>query len=244
MFREFASPDVCHVAWIFRHIKKIWPEPEGVQLLGLFFEHHLIGGCRGGKVPKLPKSVGVNTKGQILKPERDILKLIEQNKKLLFDELKYELVDVQPEWIQGDLIAHVDCTAIVNGKLAIVDIKYTETAINDRHNGWGQIEFKANGQPIHYVHMSKEKYGYHLPYYYWIFGKTGWVRLVQVLVLPSALDYYEDDLDALRRTLQSWSPQPANDYNKCRLCPYWDMCEKKTTKPEIEQIQLESLILI
>jgi hypothetical protein len=162
---------------------------------------------------------------------------------MLIDLLDYEIIDVQPEWLHEDLEAHIDAVAIIEGRKAIVDCKYTETAENDFRNGWGDLDSKSNIQPVHYVYMSKFIYGEYLPFYYWIFGKTGWVKLVKVEVMPTAIEEHEFNLERHREHLAEFKPQPANSYNKCRTCHHWDYCDYKTTLPTIDLHEVSTVVM-
>lgn len=245
---DFYNPEVCDFYWIQKYMYgKETPSSE-VMNKGLYFEFELIGGCRGGVRPDLPKSQQKGKRfGTKLKDERDLDDLVIQSKQLL-DDLNYEITEVQPEWIHDDIEGHIDCIAMIDGRMCMADVKYTETGENDWRNGWGDLDAKPTIQPVHYTHLSKLIYGEYLPFYYWIFGKTGWVKFVEVLVMPSAIEDHAaagiGRLDMFRMHLKDFNPQPANDYNKCRLCPFWDICEHKTELPQIIKHQITELTLI
>ena len=240
---RYYDPTVCEIAWVHEFVKGKRTPPSEVMQKGLVFEWELIGGCRGGVRPELPKS---RAKGKLfgtpLKDERDLLELAAQNQ-MLIDLLGYKLIEVQPEWKHEDLEAHLDAVAMIEGRKCIVDVKYTETAENDFRNGWADLDSKSNIQPVHYVYMSKLIYGEYLPFYYWIFGKSGWVRLIKVEINPTAIEEHEYNLERFREHLKDFKPQPSRSYNKCRTCPHWDYCDYKTTLPTVELHEVSTVIM-
>jgi len=167
---RFWDGSVCDIRWIHEFVRGIESPSSDVQLRGLVFEWELIGGCRGGKRPELPKSKAKGREGTALKEERDLIQLAAESKELI-KALNYEVVEVQPEWLHDDLEAHPDAIAIIDGRKCIVDVKYTETAEDDYRNGWADLDSKSNIQPVHYVYMGKLIYGEYMPFYYWIFGR-------------------------------------------------------------------------
>lgn len=244
MITSFYDSNVCDFYWIHKYVRGIDTPPSDVMLRGLLFEYEVIGGCRAGQRPELPKS---KAKGKLfgtpLKEERDLIELANQSKELI-KTLGYELLEVQPEWHHEDVEGHPDAIAIVEGRKAIVDVKYTETTEHDWRNGWGDLDSKSTIQPIHYTWLSKKVLGEYMPFYYWIFGKSGWVKLIKENVMPSAIEEHDFQLNRFREQLNEFKPVSPNNYNKCRTCPYWDICDHKTTIPEIQQHEITELIII
>ena len=240
--RNFWDGTFCDIRWVHEYVRGMKSPPSDVQNRGLVFEWELIGGCRGGVRPEMRKSVAKGNFGGMLKEERDLIELAEEGKRVV-EQMGFKIIDVQPEWTHDDLEAHPDAVAEFEGRNVILDVKYTETAEDDRRNGWADLDQKSNLQPVHYVHMSKEIYGEYLPFYYLIFGKAGWVRVIKIEILPMALEEHEANLEIFRSVLQDWKPQAPHNYNKCRRCPHWDHCESKTTLPNVEHHEISTVVM-
>jgi len=183
----------------------------------------------------------------MLKEERDIIALAERGKEIM-NGLGITLIDVQPEYRWQDLEMHADARILYKGRDSLLDVKYTETDINDYKRGWaslGQVDgAKKNTQELMYVYMCEKIFGKYLPFYYLIFGKTGWIRFVKMEIKPMALEAWEGDLEIFRTTLKSWTPQPPNNYNKCCNCPHFEYCESKTTLPAEEIVTVSNVVMV
>lgn len=177
----------------------------------------------------------------------------------IFKSLKIRKIDVQPEWIDKKPLpieSHVDLIAKYKGKECIVDIKYTETKHDDRWNGgWGAPEYLDQDkliQPIHYVlhdwirsGMPVDEEGREIlkPFYYLIFGRMGakgerdlWSKMIEVEVTSEAIGKHIDDMQRMVEELHTWTPEPINDYIKCKKCFYNTRCSKVTKVPQVEKI--------
>ena len=103
---------------------------------------------------------------------------------------------------------------------------------------------KSNIQPVDYVYLSEKLFGKYLPFYYLIFGKSGWCRFVKMEVLPMALEEHEYNVEIFRQNLNTWTPKPANNFNKCCNCPHFDYCESKTTQPTEEIVTVSNVVMV
>tara|TARA_R110002020_G_scaffold167816_3_gene356362 strand:- start:309 stop:1061 length:753 start_codon:yes stop_codon:yes gene_type:complete len=240
MIRDFYDSNYCKIKWEETYLNGFRTIPSAAMLDGLVFEQNVIGMSRGGEVYEIPKG----KTGKPLKRETDLLALAEKSKEMMND-LEIELIDVQPEWETDELIGHPDALIKYKGELAIMDLKYT--AMKEDENckwnpyAWGNIVDESTGeiykdftQAIHYIEMYFQEHGIYLPFFYLIFGKSGWCKFIMIEPSKETIESYRDRLKRFRNDLKNFIPKPIKSYSKCRKCSV--LCEKRTLKPEIQQI--------
>jgi len=227
-----------------RMYKEFWlKEPTRSSLsmqLGLLFETLLIGESRGGSfngdlIPKLKS-------GAMGKPEQDVRNLAESSK-ITMHNMGIKLVDVQPEWKTDSCIGHPDLVAEYEGKKILIDIKFTQTKEDDncRWNpyAWGgDISQKDYTQAIHYVYMAKQIMGEDLPFYYLIFGKSGWVKFLQIEITDETLKQHSNIVVNLWEDLDEFVGYPTDNPKLCHSCPHLNTCESATILPKVEKITI------
>ena len=240
MLRDFYNPDYCKIKWEETYLNGFRTKPTASMLDGLVFEQNVIGMSRGGEYYEIPKG----KTGKPLKRETDLLELAEKSK-VMMNDLEIELVDVQPEWETDELIGHPDVLIKYKGELAIMDLKYT--AMKEDENckwnpyGWGNIVDENTGeiykdftQAIHYIEMYFQKHGVYLPFFYLIFGKSGWTKFIMIEPTLERLEEYRNKLKQFRKDLKDFKPKSIDNYSICRKCSV--MCNKRVLKPNIQQI--------
>lgn len=240
--KSFFDTSVCDLKWEEMYLNGYRTEPSAAMLDGLVFEQHVIGFSRGGEVYEIPKG----KTGKPLKRETDLLKLAEISKQTMQD-LDIELIDVQPHWEVGDLVGHPDALIKYKGELALMDLKYTGVREDEKCRwnpfAWGQIVDPQTGeiykdfkQALHYVEMYYQTHGVYLPFFYLVFGKSGWCKFIFIDISANALNEYRDLLERFRIEFKNFKPKPINNYEICRKCTI--LCDKRTNKPNIETIKL------
>lgn len=156
------------------------------------------------------------------------------------------------DWIAPNFISMIDEDE------CIIDVKYTETKVDDRYNGWAdfqersdiQVE-KAKTQAGQYTKLYFETFGKWVPYYFFIFGRSGWVNIIKMTILESGLAditfKQEKTRDILKGYVKSnWKAKP--EYNKCIECPFaaYDVkgdgseiviCPSRSITPTITEVQ-------
>lgn len=223
----------CLWALKLRWVDGIESEPSEWMMRGRFFEYKVLGSTRDKDIPSLPKS---KRDGSPLKAELD-LEALATSAIFIMKGMGMEVVEKPPVvWQDGDELAHLDGLVEYRDERAILDLKYTETVIDDRWNGWGDIENKDHLQPTFYVDLSKRVTGSYLPFYYLIFGKSGWVRLIRVKVTTAALTALQYRKDKVREFMAKGQFPASPEYNRCQKCPYNSVCEFVRTVPEPEVI--------
>ena len=231
--RDFYDPDYCKIKWEEVYLNGYRTKPTNAMLDGLVFEQEVIGMSRGGEVYEIPKG----KTGKPLKRETDLLELSERSKKTMLD-LEIELIDVQPEWETDELIGHPDALIKYKGELAIMDLKYT--AIREDESckwnpyAWNDLEHKDFSQAIHYIEMYYQIHGEYLPFFYLVFGKSGWCKFILIDLTAESLENYRDKLKQFKVDFKNFKSVGVNDYSICRKCPV--ICNKRVLKPNIIEI--------
>jgi hypothetical protein len=248
LYKELLNKDSCPLYIRYKYIEGIQTEPSDLMFRGQYFEYHLIGGTRDGNIP-LFKPL---KRGGDSKVKSDLDDLIGKAKSLLKDlgiieEPSPENFLVQPEILIDREVAHPDLITKDfqdPKRRALYDVKYTETAVDDRWNGWGDFENSRQGdkfQATHYIKLYFEKYSSWIPFYFLIFGKSGWVRIIKIEVTELGLEIYTNDVARAKELYKmhnknNWPAEPA--FNKCQACPYASICPAAARLPEIETFQI------
>ena len=231
--RDFYDPDYCKIKWEEVYLNGYRTKPTNAMLDGLVFEQEVIGMSRGGEVYEIPKG----KTGKPLKRETDLLELSERSKKTMLD-LEIELIDVQPEWETDELIGHPDALIKYKGELAIMDLKYT--AIREDESckwnpyAWNDLEHKDFSQAIHYIEMYYQIHGEYLPFFYLVFGKSGWCKFILIDLTAESLENYRDKLKQFKVDFKNFKSVGVKDYSICRKCPV--NCNKRVLKTNIIEI--------
>lgn len=244
MVRDFFDTKYCRNKWIAQYVKKEKFIPTDSMLNGLVFEQQVIGMSRGGEVYTFPKLKN----GKESKREIDIA-ILSKFAKETINKLGIELLDVQPEWETDKLIGHPDALinwTCENGEKhkAILDLKFTATKEDDsaRWNpfAWGKdLEYKDYSQAIHYVEMYFRMTKEYLPFFYLVFGKSGWVKFINIDITAQSMQQYNKTLDLAAEEIKDFTSdldlyergnaENCNDY-RCQYC--------KHEKPKIEIVTI------
>lgn len=122
---------------------------------------------------------------------------------------------------------------------ALYDLKWTATKLDDRWNGWGDPDNKTDShlQAVHYVYLFHKKYGYYPKFYFLIFGKDFWVKIIQFKISKDTINEHTNKIQQVSAKLREMSEtnfKGNGDFNKCYSCPFKYDCEDKSTVPKIE----------
>lgn len=230
---------VCPLSIKYRFIDRL-SESSELMVKGQYFEHCLLGSTRDGNTPEIPKlKMGGKSQG-----EKDIDALVDIAREII-ERLGIDIeqarvqVEIADEFMEG----HIDMVANdfeKPGRQAIYDVKYTETKFDDRWSGWADLETKveAKRQARHYVYLWHKMHGEYLPYYFLIFGKSGWVRVLKCTVSRDTVDMHVREItltsqQVLSMEAEGWQPRPS--YEKCRNCYCAHVCDHVQVLPDIEK---------
>lgn len=230
--KDYYKPDMCPTLFMAKYAEGLRTPPSDVMFRGLYFEHKLIGATRGGESVEFePLKKGGKPQAQI-----DLDELVQYGKGIM-KALNIEAVEVQPEWVVDGNILHPDLLAKVNGRLAIIDIKYTETKEDDRWNGWGNVEEMDHTQALHYTMGYQLLTGDFIPFYYLVFGKSGWVRFIKIGITPETFHAHVERVEKFKMDLSREKFEPKPSFNVCRNCPL-ESCDARSKFPEVEGIRI------
>lgn len=233
----------CPYSIYLRYEKGMLTDPSEVMKRGHYFEWCVIGES-SADMPQLEKLKS----GAKSQAERDIDELADIAKKIIAGygiNIKNALTQVKIEGhgLSGilDLVAN---DIQDNTRNAIYDLKYTETRYDDRYNGWADIETKVNAkrQAKHYIYLWHQMHGEWLPYYFLIFGKSGWCRVIKCQLSQESLDLHLTEIKTLQNILSNWESngwKPINaNYEQCRNCPYIAECPYYVSLPTVEKVDV------
>ena len=79
--------------------------------------------------------------------------------------------------------------------------------------------------------MTKE----YLPFFYLVFGKSGWVKFISIDLTNDSLTEYRTKLKNFKKDIKTFKPEGINKYEICRKCPI--TCNERITKPQIITIE-------
>lgn len=215
-------------------------QPSEAMILGRYFESELLGACRGGEKQE-PRYLKGGGKAQ---PFIDV-DINVQDARILFDKLGIKINGVQEYIKAGGLSAALDLLTndFQSDGQAIYDVKWTATAEDDRWNGWANIENKEDAiiQARHYVLAMYNETGKWLPFYFLIFGKSGWAKIIQVKMSPAAIETHKQLIANTAATIKEYALnnyEGRGSYNKCMSCFFSIDCKNKVEIPEIEILTL------
>lgn len=134
---------------------------------------------------------------------------------------------------------------------ALYDVKFTLTTPDDWRNGWGEPENKpeARVQSGQYLKLYYDNFGEWIPFYYLIFGKSGWMKVLKMVMTRSGLAQHQVLINTSREkfiehAVKGWKPNPT--FNKCLACPFsaYTMpdgsvfsCENRSVTPPVQTIE-------
>lgn len=232
----------CPYSIYLRYAQGIRSEPSEVMRRGHYFEWCVIGDS-SSEAPQLEKLKS----GAKSQAEKDIDQLAEIAKKIIAQygiEIKNALTQVK---IEGNGLSGI-LDMVANdiqdpSRKAIYDLKYTETRYDDRYNGWADIETKINSkrQAKHYIHLWHQMHGEYLPYYFLVFGKSGWCRIIKCVLTKESLDVHLNEIATIRNILKAWESndwEPDASYENCRDCDYRGQCKHFNPLPVIEKVDV------
>ena len=76
--------------------------------------------------------------------------------------------------------------------------------------------------------------GVYLPFFYVIFGKSGWSKFVLVEASKEKIEEHQNKIKRFKKDLKNFKPSGVDNYSICRKCPI--ICDKRVLKPNLIQI--------
>ena len=219
MIRDFYNEDYCKTKFESIYFKNHKLQMSDAMLNGLVFEQKVIGMSRGGEIFSFPKLKN----GKDSKREIDINELSEFAKETI-KKLDIKLLDIQPEWETDELIGHPDALIEWNGEKCILDLKFTSTKEDDscrwNPHAWGKdMEYKDFTQAIHYVEMYYRMTGEYLPFFYLVFGKSGWVKFINVDISAESMIDHNNKIKKFKKDIKKFKATKCENY-RCEFCKH------------------------
>lgn len=234
--QEFAGGG-CPYRFKLRYIDHVQPDDDGqwnALKKGLLFERMVIGASRSDEPILIPKLKS----GEPTQVERDLIELAD-NARAIIDKMPFTIDQVQPTLATDTRQGHPDCFITIDGRRAIMDLKYTETQPDDRFRGWGDLSAMDHTQALDYVDLYHEVYGEYVPFYYLVFGKDGWVRFIKVNITADSLQAHRESVEWIIEQIQNTTDYPATTSQAtCAMCPVANKCDRRVTLPVTEILEL------
>jgi CRISPR/Cas system-associated exonuclease Cas4 (RecB family) len=194
--------------------------PTEAMTLGILFERGLIGASATDEHIDFPKTL----KGELTADSKRLMEAIDNAKKVLEDN-NVEIIETQLELKTDIAKGTLDAVGTVRGEGAIIDIKYTLTAEDDKWEfGWADLSKKDLTQAKQYVWLYEQIYHKRLPFYYIVFGASGWVKMWRVRVDEHALIAHAEAVELLSEKIKTETWEAAPEYSRCRKCHFKDTC--------------------
>lgn len=151
-------------------------------------------------------------------------------------------LDVESELLKG-AIDHRNKDIEDSSKLANYDLKWTATSENDRWNGWGNPEdkFDAITQAAQYTLISFEETGEWMPFYFLVFGKAKWVKIIRYQFTNDSINQHKSKIAYTSEMIREYALnnyKGNGSFNKCNSCSFNQDCEDRSKKPEVEIYQV------
>ena len=152
-------------------------------------------------------------------------------------------VNIESDTLSG-AIDHVNIDLEGNNSIyANYDVKWTATKEDDRWNGWGDPDSKEDAkiQATHYTLVTYETTGVWRPFYFLVFGKDKWVKVLKFKVTLERINQHRQQIantvDVIRKYAEN-NYKGNGNFNKCQSCAFNQLCPDKKTIPEIETITI------
>ena len=243
LMNSILDPLCCPQAIKLEYVDRLRSEPSDVMQRGHYFEYLIIGGSSAEKIPELPKL----KKGRKSQAEKDIDDLATIAKGIMVtlginleSAMVQERIEIDGESGLFDLVTN---DFQKKGRKAIYDVKYTETKYDDRFNGWADIDSRPHSkrQARHYIRMWQKIHGEYLPYYFLIFGKSGWCRIIKCEVTEDSMAFHDAEIGVVKVMLDNFKNskyKPTPTYEKCRSCRMAEFCDHYLSTPDVEVVQI------
>lgn len=128
-------------------------------------------------------------------------------------------------------------------RVAIYDVKFTKTRYDDWRNGWFNVEEKEDAkiQALHYIYLHYENTGEFVPFYFLVFGESGWIRIFKFEITEDSFMLHKVLIQQSHewyKELKKSKFKAKPEYNRCLECDFNDVCKFRAVLPEIEKIRI------
>lgn len=244
LIKEVLKQDHCPKQIYFSFVEgRDLMAPSENMILGRYFESEILGACRGGEI----QEAKTKQNGEKYKVYSDVDMNIQFAEKVLkslgiYVENGKSQVSLESELLSGN-IDHQNRDLENPGIMANYDLKWTATAMDDKWNGWGDPETRADDhlQATHYTLLTHEITGEWWPFYFLVFGKSNWVKVIRIKVTEDRLRLHKQLIAGTSAKIRQYSEsgfKGNGDFNKCQKCPFKADCPDKKEIPKIETLTI------
>lgn len=226
-----------------RYIDNLDIEGSEAMLLGQYFEYMATGQLPKNKQVPEPKTL----KNGNLAVGYERAYASAMYCKTMFETMNIEILEKGLTLSHGDLIGTFDLLARWDGKLCVIDLKYSGLLDNKwDERGWDfdmlSQKDKLMIQSVHYKIIAENHYNEEVDFYFFLFSSTNPndVRIAKIVIDPMReMKHIED----VKRAKTLWErflgTQNLKNYPtlaKCSDCPLKDECKDRTLLPIITNI--------
>lgn len=240
----------CGLALYNQHFLKIPTPQSDTQKLGVYFEYMATGYCNDPNNPPQPEMVYKGTAKEKMGADYERATQSAALYQKIIKEHNIEIIKYG-EYMNVDGSSGIsDIRAKWNGEECIIDLKYT-ALFDDKFNEYGwhteSLVYKSKLllQPIHYKYLMKKISGNeNIPFYFFVFSSKDpeKVKIIKTNIQEEHIRLHEEvTIDKMKkyinyhyRTPEALEARPT--YLRCKECPYFENCAKKTTVPLIEEV--------
>lgn len=187
------------------------------------------------------------SEGDISTQQKVMDLVIENAKKILYSiGLDVDKGEKQVRLQTDKEIGHIDwITVDIENpeRLAQYDVKFTKTKYDDWRNGWFNVEEKEDAkiQALHYIYLHYENTGEWIPFYFLVFGESGWIRIFKFEITKESYGLHIGLISQCHEWLKEMKQSKFKakpEYNRCLECDFNEKCKFRATLPQIEKIRI------
>jgi len=238
---DYLNGKECGILFKAKYIgKNVESEPSAAMKEGIYFEYLATGALPRNGIPPQPEKT---VKGALTTSyER-----IQQAAKLFKDIIthyKIKILRVGYVVSTEDMTGIIDVWAEWDGKLCIIDLKYSGL-LDDKWNelGWETESLNMKDslmiQGVHYKLLVKESLGIEdVPFYYFVFNSKDAtdMKIIRQVVDEDKFFYHKQNVlkmkSAILKNIENGF-KAIPDYRKCKDCPLNASCSYKYEYPQI-----------
>ena len=219
-----------------------FPSTEAMKL-GHYFEFKATGQLpKYGEVPEPVKVYKGTAKEDFSTDYKRAIQSSELYKKLI-KEFQIEILSVGKTITSGFMEGTLDILAMVEGRRAIIDLKYSGLIDNLwSPMGWHEDSMAENEghmiQAVHYSLLERLESNADVDFYFWVFNSKNPddMRIYQIIIEESRFDMHLHSVFETRKRImniaksKSWKPYASPV--KCMDCPLVKTCKHKQLLPK------------
>jgi hypothetical protein len=247
-FAAYMAEEECGLSVKAKYIDGIPSESSEAMKLGQYFEYMATGGlpAYGDGTPPEPEVVYKGKPNEKLSEKYERARQSAIYFKAMIQSLGIEIVSVGQRLETENKTGTTDLIANWNGKLCIIDLKYSGL-LDDKWNdlGWHEDfldqKEKILTQAVHYKLLAKEHFKQEVDFYFFVFSTSDPmdVRVFQIHVDPSKQHQHDNAVNNMITLVQKELKNGFTAYpelKRCNKCHLRDTCDQRALLPKVKQI--------